>query len=404
MDLITAAERIASMDRSPLKLKTDSCLHALDKLATCEACFNICPAEAIKPGKPPSLNVDKCQTCLACLTACPVGAYTAVDIVPPLLKCVTRANVKSIELICEVHPEADHGPPGSELAIQTRGCLASLGTGTYLILLALGLETISIRLDACNQCPWESLQVCIKEQLAAAKHIQTPWDYSEKLVSILDGDILKQVERPLWRAENPPVSRRDLFRLSSYIAQPEILQSLFSEQSQIGNHRLSQDRRRIIAALTHLPEIEADNDTLLLDKGDFVEISISDACTACGVCARACPTSALEFKTENNAQFWLLFTPQACIACDICAQICPENVIQVNSKPSFDYVFRNEAPIVLYAGDLTRCLKCNALMSAKSGSKLCSICEFRHKNPFGSSTPPGYKPPLKIPARNENDP
>jgi len=393
MDLLTAAERIASFDRSPVELKTDECLHALDKFANCEACFALCPVQAIQPGKPPSLDNDICQTCLGCLPACPVGAYKAVDVVPPLLNCVARANVRSIELICEAHPNAANSPPGSELALQTRGCLSNLGTGTYLVLLAMGMERISIRLDACNQCPWGSLRTVIENQISAAKQLSTPWGYSEKLISILDGDMLEETGRPLWKAENPPVSRRDLFRLSSYIAQPEILQSLSSEQSEIGNQRLSQDRRRIIAALVHFPEIEVVDESLTLDEMGFYGLSISEDCTACGVCGRACPTGALEFKTRNNAQFQLLFTSQACISCDICIQICPQDAVTFSSEPSFKYVFINEFPISLIEGDLTRCQKCHALMNAKSGSKFCSICEFRRKNPFGSALPPGYKPP-----------
>jgi len=146
MNLISAAERLAAINHSTVSFSQDLCLHSLVKFSTCEACFNLCPVDAIQPGKPPSLDNDKCQTCLACLPACPVGAYKAVDPVPPLLNCVTRANVKSIELICEAHPAADHGPPRSELAIRTRGCLASLGTGIYLVLLAMGMENIFIRL------------------------------------------------------------------------------------------------------------------------------------------------------------------------------------------------------------------------------------------------------------------
>lgn len=400
MDLLTAAERIASMDRSPLEFKSDECLHVLDKFATCEACFNLCPVEAIQPGKPPTFDNDKCQTCLACLPACPVGAYKAVDVVPPLLNCVARGNFKSIELLCEVHPEADKGPLGSELAIRTRGCLSCLGTGTYLVLLAMGLDEISVRLDACIQCPWGSLRPSIEDQATYAKHIATPWDYSEKIISIFDENMVEKVERPLWNAENPPVSRRDLFRLSSYIAQPEILQSLSSEQSDIGNISLSQDRRRIIAALAHFPETEPDPELPILDNMGFYELSISEECTACGVCARACPTNALEFINENNAQFWLLLTPQACIACDICAHICTENAVMFNSKPSFETVFRNEKPIILFQGDLIRCKRCSTLMNAKSSSQFCSTCEFRRKNPFGSALPPGYKGPPTIAQRD----
>jgi NAD-dependent dihydropyrimidine dehydrogenase PreA subunit len=268
----------------------------------------------------------------------------------------------------------------------------------------MGLDTISIRLDACNQCPWGSLQSTIENQLFTAKQIASPWEFAENLKSILDGDPLDDVERPLWNAENPPVSRRDLFRLSSYIAQPEILQSLSSEQSEIGNQRLSSDRRRTIAAIAHFPEIEPDAEVPILDVIGFYELSISEECTACGVCARACPTKALDFRTKNNRNFWLNFTPQACIACDICAHICPQNAVTFNSKPTFDFLFRKETPVSLFEGDLTRCQKCNALMNARSSSKFCSICDFRRKNPFGSVLPPGYKAPPTIDQPDENKP
>ena len=48
MDLLTAAERIASLDQSPIELKPDACLHTLDRFANCDSCFNLCPTEAIQ--------------------------------------------------------------------------------------------------------------------------------------------------------------------------------------------------------------------------------------------------------------------------------------------------------------------------------------------------------------------
>jgi ferredoxin len=400
MDLLTAAERIASLDRSPLEFKANECLHSLDKFASCEACFDLCPADAITPGRPPSLNVAECQTCLACLSACPVGAYIAVDVVPSLLNCLTKAQVKSIELLCEVHPQADVGPPSSELAIQTRGCLADLGTGTYVVLLAMGLEKVSIRLDACDQCPWGSLISVIENQISMAKDLAKPWDLSKEITPVHENLNGEYQERSLWRAENPPVSRRDLFRLSSYIAQPEILQSLTSQQKDIGNDRLSQDRRRILAALSHFPELPEDAELPVLAEMGFYELLVSEKCTACGVCARACPTSALDFTTKNNQDFWLFFTPQACIACDICLHICPEDAVTSNSEPSFNYLFKDESAVSLIEGDLVRCQKCNTLMNAESGSTFCSVCEFRRKNPFGTTLPPGYKAPPGLTQRD----
>ena len=41
--------------------------------------------------------------------------------------------------------------------------------------------------------------------------------------------------------------------------------------------------------------------------------------TACGVCARVCPTGALQMETAESG-FQLIFSPQICIGCDICNQ------------------------------------------------------------------------------------
>ncbi len=81
MSLIDAAERFAAMDHSAIVLDNARCLHSLELNSACEACFAICPVQAVAPGKPPVLDAQKCESCLACLTVCPVGAFSADDAV-----------------------------------------------------------------------------------------------------------------------------------------------------------------------------------------------------------------------------------------------------------------------------------------------------------------------------------
>ena len=401
MDLLTIAERIASMDRSPLEFNAEACLHSLDKYASCEACYDICPVDAIQAGKPPSFDNEQCQTCLACLPACPVGAYTAVDNVPALLNSVVRSNRKTIELVCQVHAKIEAGPRQSDLAIRVRGCLASLGIGTYLLLVAMEIENIILRMDACDQCPWVSLKIHIEKQLSIARKILTPSGRADRLQSITDLSAMEKHERPVWIAENPPLSRRDLFRITSYMALPQVLQSLSSGQRQIGNDRLSQDRRRVLAAVAHLANPDQQDEVAVLDETGFATLTISDACTACGVCARACPCGAITFNHSHDKKFQLSFTPQACIVCEICVNICQPDAITLDPKPSFKDVFGSRSSKLLHEGELTRCKNCHVLMAAKPGINLCAICEFRQKNPFGSALPPGYKGPFKIPKPDE---
>src|SRR5512140_3117491 len=56
VSLIGAAERFAAMDRSAIVFDGARCLHSLDRNSACEACFALCPADAITVGKPPVLD------------------------------------------------------------------------------------------------------------------------------------------------------------------------------------------------------------------------------------------------------------------------------------------------------------------------------------------------------------
>ena len=164
MTLLDAAERFASLDRSQVLLDTKHCLHSQDQFSDCAACFDVCPVEAITAGKPPSLDTGRCQSCLACLPACPAGAYRADDDVSSLLNCVTHVEDQSVELLCGLHPHPETGADPDGIGIQIHGCLAGLGTGSYVMLSALGLKRLSLRTEACSACKWCSLSPEIHRQ------------------------------------------------------------------------------------------------------------------------------------------------------------------------------------------------------------------------------------------------
>ena len=71
--------------------------------------------------------------------------------------------------------------------IRVRGCLAGLGVGTYLALAAMGLERIILRLDACEDCPWVSLQKVIQTQVELRPvKLLARWEKAETLVWFAD--------------------------------------------------------------------------------------------------------------------------------------------------------------------------------------------------------------------------
>lgn len=389
MSLLSAAERLAAMDRSAVKFSVERCLHTQDRYSSCTACFDICPAEAIQPGKPPALLSDTCRNCLVCLAMCPMGAYQADDGISALLTCVTRTDTKIIELVCEKHSNAEMGKEDG-IAIRIKGCLAGLGSGTYLMLAALGVEQIIVRLDDCANCEWAGLREQVEKQAAQAQQLLSMWGKTKNVVCWSEKPMVLQ--RPLWEAANPPLSRRDLFRMAAQ--QGKIAMARAMENKNINAQKgMGNNRRRMLGAIEHLAAPSNVNPMPLQDLG-FANISISDLCTACGACANACPTQALSFKTtDDNSNYELSFLARNCIGCETCIHVCAPAAISIDHNPNFEQVFGNSLPDLIKTGKLVRCSRCHTLMAEQPGTDLCPLCEYRKNQPFGSKLPPGVKIP-----------
>jgi formate hydrogenlyase subunit 6/NADH:ubiquinone oxidoreductase subunit I len=321
-----------------------------------------------------------------------VDAYAADDGVQSLLTCVARVDTNRIELLCEKNPFGDQGCSSETIGVQVHGCLAGLGTGALMALVALGMESIMVRTDACSECAWGTLQTLIDEHVAQTQELLGAWNKATIIESI--SNIQETHMRPMWNAHNPPLSRRDLFRLVSRQGQVALARSI--EQKKPGlNHKPGHDRRRIINAVEHQSVSKAENDPILVGKS-YAALSVSDSCTACGVCAHACPTDALHYTTNpEKTTFQLTISTQFCIGCELCTYVCAPNAVVVDHTPSFSKVFGLEVASILREGELAKCEKCNGAYASNLGTRFCPACDYRQKNPFGSIMPPGIKIPLQ---------
>lgn len=382
MSLLDAAERFASIDRSQVVLDTRRCLHSQDQYSDCVDCFSICPADAITSSKPPALNPSLCQSCLACLPACPVGAYHADDDVSSLLNCATHVEGQPVEILCGVHPQPETGTSPEAIGIRIRACLAGLGTGAYLALSALEIHQILPRTDACYACKWQALSMQIHSQTERANRFLSAWKKADVITCI--DSIASPVERVVWDAKNPPLSRRDLFRMVA--RQGQVAMARAMESGPVSSKRQpGRDRLRLLAALSHL---SAPDDTPNLEGFDFATLTISESCTACGACGKACPTEALRFqKNDAELSFSISFSAKNCIDCGICDHACLPDAITVDHAPTFEEVFGSKEPVIIASGALVRCERCNILMAKREDTKYCSLCEYRRTHPFGSAMP-----------------
>lgn len=390
MSLLSFAERLAVMDRSAVTFLPERCLHKQDKGSACAACFQICPAQAITAGAPPAYDPQKCQGCLACLPVCPTGAYSADDAVSELLTNATQLGAAQLELVCSLHPQPNLGTSDRAKGLMVRGCLAGLGAGAGMALAAAGFEHIIYRCDACAGCPWGASHAQIQSQVAEVQQLLAPWGKSS--VPVICDTLENPVKRLLWKAENRSVSRRDFFR--SAFQQAKVSAERAHEKVEAAKPRLpGRDRARKLKAASALGEPR--DRAAALPRSDFAQMHASSACTACGVCARICPTQALALvMDESKKRFNLVFYAQNCVNCGYCVRSCVPNALQMTGLPRFEHVFRTQKSVLLQAGELVRCERCNTLIAVQSETHLCPMCQFRQANPFGSKLPPGFQLPL----------
>ncbi len=387
MNLLALMEQIAEATARPggLFLEPERCLHRRDKLSDCAACFDMCPVAAIVPGQPPSLQQDVCIKCRACLPVCPVQAYQAPDEITPLLKQVLHLKGKRLELICAPHPQAETGLPETDAALMSRGCLAGLGAGVYLALLAMGLSELVLRTDACADCPLGSLYRNIEQQVTAVQQIAKHWPQNGRIrcTGPLAGENL--VRRPVRPTSVPPVSRRTLFGLPETTTSTT-LDWLAGDETTwpATNHLLT------TAALISMGQPDPALPGPVLTGLGLARVTVADnKCSANGACARACPTEALRFE-GNGKEFRLQLLPPNCIGCSLCVHVCLSEAITVDHNPTWDQLLGEGPVVTLLSGETTACERCHSPFLAQAGQSYCPVCEFRRRNPFGSLIPPGF--------------
>jgi formate hydrogenlyase subunit 6/NADH:ubiquinone oxidoreductase subunit I len=383
-DLIGAANELANLVNQPvLTVDVKRCVHAKNKTSTCRTCLDACPVGAISLDTHQiALDASRCVQCGHCLHTCPTGAFTGVDGVEKLLDTVKPLpHGRVIEIACPHHPQEDTRLADAQHKIISTRCLAAYSLSTYTALKAIGVKKIILRLDACAQCPLAELQ---KGIMQTAEQANALLNGSEQVVvpvtQVTEADLL---EHPAQRSANKAVSRRELFQMFRKPLDKPMTEVVnapkpVSIDEITFDERVPQERVRLVRALRQLGDAVPQG-----TYTPFIALKASTDCTACGICAFACPTHALKIEWGDK-EFALNFASGACTNCSLCTELCPIKTLSFDEPVPVEQAVTLE-PKTVISGPLQRCRKCNAPFAAAEPTELCPLCEYHRRFPFGRS-------------------
>jgi ferredoxin len=313
--------------------KQKLCAHSRNEKVGCNACIDICSAEAItseKSRQQIKVNPNLCVGCGACTTVCPTGALTYAYPRPgeqgtkirTLLSTYEKAGGSAPVLLLHSQERgqalvqdlgrgarvgAGDGVPANVIPVPVWH-IASIGIELWLTAVAQGAVHVAV-LATSEDAP--QYVDALKAQMEVAQTILQGLGYEGSHFSLLQSrsaSDLDQDLRLLARSGGATPKARARFAVS-----PE-------------------KRTTAELALEHLAEQAPSRpEAIALPVGaPFGSITVDkDKCTLCMSCVGACPASALQ---DNQTAPQLRLVEKNCVQCGLCASTCPEKAITLEPR------------------------------------------------------------------------
>ena len=314
--------------------KQKLCAHSRNEVVGCNACIEICSAEAISSEKSRQqikVNPNLCIGCGACTTVCPTGAITYAYPraseqglrLRTLLSTYAGAGGKDAVLLLHSQEKGQSLVENLGRAAQLRQAsgvpanvipvalwhTASVGVDLWLSAFAFGASQVAVLTT-----DEEALQYLdgLKAQMAVAQAIVNGLGYTGTHFQLLCANTPGELDASLQalaqtRQTGPKVPARFA-----------VAQEKRSTLEMALDHLLEHASLRPEAI--GLPAAGSPFGNILVDK---------DKCTLCLSCVSACPASALQ---DNPLQPQLRFIEKNCVQCGLCATTCPEDAITLQPR------------------------------------------------------------------------
>ena len=332
--LLSLRDLVGEFDKPKVFVyKQKLCAHSRNETVGCNACVDVCSAEAISSDKSRQqikVNTNLCVGCGACTTVCPTGALTYAYPraneqglkFKTMLSTYTKAGGKDAVLLFHSQERGQalveelgrasrlgvaNGVPANVIPVPVWHT-ASLGIDAWLGAVAFGAAQIAI-LTTDEEAP--QYRDALRQQVGVARAILNGLGYEGDHVRLFQARDLVDLDRELGLlAANRPVVAP---ALAAYAPPAEKRGSLELALDHLAEHAPARPEA------IPLP-MGAPFGTVEVDKGK---------CTLCLSCVSACPASALQ---DNPQLPQLRFIEKNCVQCGLCVATCPEDAITLQPR------------------------------------------------------------------------
>ena len=317
------------------------CAHSRNEQVGCQACVDICSAEAIRSDKTRQqieVNPHLCVGCGACTTVCPTGALTYAYPkaseqglkLSTLLSTYRKAGGKDPVLLLHSQEvgrqrieelgraaqlSVAQGLPAHVIPVPLWHT-ASLGPDVWLSALAQGAAQVLI-LASGEEAPQyvEGLQAQMNQVQALLEGLGyvTP---SQKPVQWVHAAHVTELDAELQRLSTGAQRLKTVVPLATF---------------QVTSGKRSTLELALAHLIDHAPALRHGSTLRELalppDGALWGAVNVdASACTLCMSCVSACPAGALQ---DNPDAPQLRFVEKNCVQCGLCVKTCPEKALQL---------------------------------------------------------------------------
>ena len=349
-----------------IKLNAGLCVRSLSVESECNKCELACPTTAVvvADNPLPSINFSACVNCGACVGVCPTEALELEEF-------------SSTEFFFDFIEDED-----SLLSCRKNVPCISVLSVEHIISMALLKKEIVFDMGYCDGC--EIADKCkpqIESNAEEASYLLEAMQ-SEALIKLADIQYKNDSEKPS--------DRRDFLSALNLKTVAKVKKSFEDEVQKASDELVEHTLQKTDIALLKKKQIPHKRKIFftavkrakkpsVFHTVDAEEVSFTsqkimdeDACTACQMCYRVCPTGALTSDIKNSK---IDFDPFLCVKCHICHDVCESDAIKLSNAYNVKEFFEPEI-VNLIEFSVKRCDECNMIFSTNdANATLCKRCQ-----------------------------